>query len=325
MSIPTSGSSQVIRIGEAEVDPGCRTQVDLPIADLSIHVPITMPVHIINGPEDGPVLFVSAAIHGDEIIGVEIIRRIMRLSALRALRGALIAVPIVNVPGFLNLSRYLPDRRDLNRSFPGSARGSLAARLARMFLDEVLSNATHGIDLHTGAVHRENLPQTRVDLDNAEAVRMARAFGVLVVNAASREGSLRGAANRLGVPVIVYEGGEALRFDEAAIRAGVSGVVGVIQSLGHVAFQEARPQLARSDDHKLESLGEGAIQRRCQSRAADRCGDRGRTGTRRRLRSLGRGRYLHYVAYGWRGPWPYQPAPRTRGRRALPYRLDGDG
>ena len=233
MSSPVNGSSGAIRVGEVEVAPGYRAQVDLPIADLSTSVPITMPVHIINGPQDGPVLFVSAALHGDEINGVEVIRRIMKLSALRRLKGALIAVPIVNVPGFLNLSRYLPDRRDLNRSFPGSARGSLAARLAKMFVDEVLSNSTHGIDLHTGAVHRENFPQVRVDLDNRAAERMARAFGApLVLNASYREGSLRSAANERNIPVIAYEAGEALRFDETAIRAGVRGVVRVMEDLG---------------------------------------------------------------------------------------------
>ncbi len=232
MSVPVDRSSEAIKVGEVAVAPGYRTQVDLPIADLSTRVPITMPVHVLNGPRDGPVLFVSAAIHGDEINGVEIIRRIMKLAALRRLRGALIAVPIVNVPGFLNLSRYLPDRRDLNRSFPGSPRGSLAARLANMFLDHVLSNSTHGIDLHTGAVHRENFPQVRVNGDNCAAERMARAFGApIVLYSGFREGSLRGAANDLNVPVIVYEAGEALRFDETSIRAGVRGVVRVMEDL----------------------------------------------------------------------------------------------
>ena len=226
-------SSGAISIGAIKVSPGCRAQVDLPIADLSIHVPITMPVHVINGARPGPVLFVSAAIHGDEINGVEIIRRIMQLEVLRSLAGTLIAVPIVNVPGFLNLSRYLPDRRDLNRSFPGSAKGSLAARLAKMFLDQVLSNSTHGIDIHTGAVHRDNFPQIRVDLDYSEAQGMARAFGApLVLNSSYREGSLRAAAAKLDVPVIVYEAGEALRFDESAIHAGVRGVIGVMENLG---------------------------------------------------------------------------------------------
>ncbi len=233
MGEPSVKKSGPIRVGEVEVEPGQQTQVDLPIADLSIHVPLTMPVHVINGKEDGPVLFVSAAIHGDEINGVEVIRRIMQLAELELLNGALIAVPIVNVPGFLNLSRYLPDRRDLNRSFPGSARGSLAARLAHMFCEHVLVHSTHGVDLHTGAVHRENFPQIRADLEDSEAERMARAFGVpLVVNSAYREGSLRATAARGGVPVIVYEAGEALRFDEFAIRAGVRGVVGVMGELG---------------------------------------------------------------------------------------------
>ena len=192
-----------------------------------------MQVHVINGRSDGPRLFVAAALHGDELNGVEVIRRIVKLSALRRLRGALVVVPIVNVPGFLNLSRYLPARRDLNRSFPGLTRGSLAARLARQFLNEIVEGSTHGIDLHTGAVHRSNYPQVRVNLEDPEAARIAQAFGVpLVINAGFRDGSLRQSAHERGVPVIVYEAGEALRFDEAGIRAGVKGVMRVMRELG---------------------------------------------------------------------------------------------
>ena len=223
----------LVTVAGSGIGPGERVQLDLPVADLSTRVPITMPVHVINGRRDGPRLFVCGAIHGDEINGVEIIRRVMKLPALKNLRGALVAVPIVNVPGFLNLSRYLPDRRDLNRSFPGSATGSLAARIAKLFLDEVVSGSTHGIDLHTGSLHRVNFPQVRVNLDDSEAERMARAFGVpVVLNAGFREGSLRAAAHDRDVSVIVYEGGEALRFDEAAIRAGVQGVAHVMRTLG---------------------------------------------------------------------------------------------
>ena len=233
MSLTHELSTEAIRIGDEEIAPGCHAQIDLPIADLSIHVPLTMPVHVINGTHKGPVLFVSAAIHGDELIGIEVIRRVMDLASIKNVHGALIAVPIVNVPGFLNLSRYLPDRRDLNRSFPGSTRGSLAARLAKLFEDHVLSNATHGIDIHTGAVHRENFPQIRLDSSNSGAEEMARAFGVpFVVNSRSREGSLRASAANKGVPVIVYEAGEALRFDEFSIRAGVRGVESVMEYLG---------------------------------------------------------------------------------------------
>ena len=221
-----------LAIGGVEVAPGERRTIDLPVTDLSTHTPITMPVHVVRGRRSGPTLFVCAALHGDEINGVEIIRRLLRLSALKRMRGTLVAVPIVNVLGFLSQSRYLPDRRDLNRSFPGSARGSLAGRLARLFLDEIVSQSTHGIDLHTAAIHRDNFPQIRANLDDPECQRLAQAFGVpLVVNTGFREGSLREAAAGHSVPVIVYEAGEALRFDEACIRAGVKGVVRVMRLL----------------------------------------------------------------------------------------------
>jgi len=221
-----------IEIGGITVAPGTQAAIDLPVTDLSTHTPITMPVHVIHGRKDGPALFVCAALHGDEINGVEIIRRLLRLSALRRLKGTLIAVPIVNVLGFLAQSRYLPDRRDLNRSFPGSAGGSIAARLAHLFMEEIVSRATHGIDLHTGAVHRANFPQIRADLDEPETDRMARAFGVpVVINTGLREGSLRETAAKKDVPVIVFESGEALRFEEPFIRAGVEGVVRVMRAL----------------------------------------------------------------------------------------------
>jgi hypothetical protein len=223
-------------IGGVSVMPGERRTIDLPVTDLSTHTPITMPIHVVRGRRAGPTLFVCAALHGDEINGVEIIRRLLRLSALKRLQGSLIAVPIVNVLGFLSQSRYLPDRRDLNRSFPGSPQGSLAGRLARLFLDEIVAKSSHGIDLHTAAIHRDNFPQVRVNLDDPEGERLALAFGVpFVINTGFREGSLREAAAALSVPVIVYEAGEALRFDENSIRAGVKGVVRVMRQLEMLA------------------------------------------------------------------------------------------
>ncbi|MDH3702019.1 MAG: succinylglutamate desuccinylase/aspartoacylase family protein [Alphaproteobacteria bacterium] len=212
--------------------PGERATVDVPATALSTHTEVTMPVHVVHGRRPGPRLFVCAALHGDEINGVEIIRRLMRQSALRRLSGTLIAVPVVNVLGFVSLSRYLPDRRDLNRSFPGSTSGSLAARLANLFLTEVVSGSTHGIDLHTGAIHRTNYPQIRANLGNADAERLATAFGApIVINAGLREGSLRAAARESGIPVLVYEAGEALRFEEVSIRAGLRGVLRVMRAL----------------------------------------------------------------------------------------------
>jgi predicted deacylase len=177
-------------------------------------------------------LFLSGAVHGDEINGVEIIRRVLKLPNLKRLRGTLIAVPIVNVHGFINHSRYLPDRRDLNRSFPGSETGSLTARVASIFLKEIVSKCTHGIDLHTAAVHRDNLPQVRGDLDNSEIERMARAFGApVILNGALVDGSLRKLAMESGVHTLLYEAGEALRFNELCIRGGVRGVLSVMREL----------------------------------------------------------------------------------------------
>ncbi len=218
------------------LSPGERATVDVPATALSTHTEVTMPVHVLHGRRPGPRLFVCAATHGDEINGIEIIRRLMRQSALRRLSGTLIAVPVVNVMGFVALSRYLPDRRDLNRSFPGSTRGSLTARLANLFMTEIVDGSTHGIDLHTGAIHRSNYPQIRANLDNPEAERLADAFGApIVINAGLRAGSLRASARERGIPVLVYEAGEALRFEEISIRAGLRGTLRVMRALEMLA------------------------------------------------------------------------------------------
>lgn len=221
------------QIGGTTVAPGGRATIDLQLTQQYTHSPVNLPVQVIHSRQSGPVLFVSAAIHGDEINGVEIIRRLLALQVLKRLRGTLICIPIVNVFGLLNHSRYLPDRRDLNRSFPGSERGSLAARLAHLFLNEIVRKSTHGIDLHTAAGHRENLPQVRADLADPETRELAAAFGApIVINSSMRDGSLREAASALGVKTLIYEGGEALRFDEHAIRGGVHGIVTLMRKLG---------------------------------------------------------------------------------------------
>lgn len=232
------------------IAPGTRTTIDLPMPQLYTHTPLTMRVQVMRGRRDGPRLFVCAAVHGDELNGVEIIRRMLRLPVLRRIRGTLIAIPIVNVYGVLQQSRYLPDRRDLNRSFPGSGRGSLTAKVADRFMSEIVANCTHGIDLHTAANNRDNLPQVRADLDDAETLAMARGFGVpVLINGANREGTLRGAATASGVRTLLYEAGEPLRFNEAAIRPGVQGIVNVMRTLGMLAPSRRRrtePFVARA-------------------------------------------------------------------------------
>ena len=244
---------RAFEIGGTLIPPGERRSIDLPLATLSTHTAVTLPMQVWHGRRAGPALFVCAAIHGDEILGLEIIRRLLRSQSLRHLRGTVVTIPIVNVFGFIARSRYLPDRRDLNRCFPGRAAGSLGSRVAHQFLSEVVARCTHGIDLHTGAVHRANFPQIRVNLDHAAAAVMARDFAAPVtVNASLRDGSLRQAAHALGIAVIVYEAGEALRFDELAIRLGMRGVLGVLRGLGMLGAtekarrMEAEPLIARS-------------------------------------------------------------------------------
>jgi predicted deacylase len=171
---------------------------------------------------------------------------------LRRLTGTLIAIPVVNVYGFVNQSRYLPDRRDLNRFFPGSEKGSLTSRLAKIFMDEVVANCTHGIDFHTASNHRINLPQIRASLDDPETERLARAFGApVILDADLRDGSLRQAVMEQGVPMLLYEGGEAFRFDEIAIKAGIRGILSVMRAIGMLPKSRStkkpiEPAIARS-------------------------------------------------------------------------------
>ena len=221
-----------VDFGGVTVLPGEQRSIDIPLAAMVTHNNVVMTVHVINGKKPGPCLFVSAAIHGDEINGVEIIRRLINRKLLQRLSGTLVVIPIVNVHGFITHSRYLPDGRDLNRSFPGNSKGSLAGRMAHKFLKEIVEKCTHGIDLHTAARHRDNLPQIRADMSKPEVEVMARKFGVpVIIDSAIRDGSLREAAGDAGIPMLLYEAGEALRFDEIAIRAGERGVQNVMREL----------------------------------------------------------------------------------------------
>jgi predicted deacylase len=238
-------AKRTITIGKHEVAPGSRLKIDLPVADLYTQAELTIPIHVINGRRDGPTLFLTAAVHGDELNGVEIIRRVLGMRSLSRLRGCLIAAPIVNVFGFIYRSRYLPDRRDLNRSFPGRETGSVASRLAHLVTSEIISQADFGIDLHTGSADRSNLPQIRGDLSNPEVLRLAKIFGSpVIIDSTIRDGSLRETASDHNIPLLLYEAGEASRFDELSIRAGVRGVTRIMRSLGMLpALKQKRPPI----------------------------------------------------------------------------------
>ncbi|MCA9244505.1 MAG: succinylglutamate desuccinylase/aspartoacylase family protein [Phycisphaerales bacterium] len=251
--VTRSSANQVapIEFGDVAIQPGERRRLDLLIGRLPTHTPLHMPLIVVHSKRPGPRLWVNAAIHGDELNGTEIIRIALDRVGDRLSRGTLIAVPIVNVISFIQQTRYLPDRRDLNRSFPGSTRGSLAARLAHQFMNQIVARCTHGLDLHTASLEKTNYPQVRGNLRDPETNRLARAFNApVIMQSIVRNGSLRDAATRRGVPIIVYEAGEPQRFNPLAIEIGVNGVMGVLKALGMIDFpierNRRRPMIIQS-------------------------------------------------------------------------------
>ncbi|MGH8274322.1 MAG: succinylglutamate desuccinylase/aspartoacylase family protein [Gammaproteobacteria bacterium] len=232
-AVPKADRQPAFPFADGVVKPGTVAHFEIPVARLPAGTWTTMPAVVVHGRHPGPCIWLSASIHGDELNGIEIIRKVATSLSPRKLSGTVIAVPIVNVFGVTNGSRYLPDRRDLNRSFPGTARGSMAGRLAQLFFNEVVSRCELGLDFHTGSGGRDNLPQIRCDADNAGTYRLAAAFGApVIIHANLRDGSLRAAAATQDKPVLLYEAGEALRFDEEAVDLGVAGTLRVMRSLG---------------------------------------------------------------------------------------------
>lgn len=233
-------SRPAFRIGSEDIAPGTRRSVDLHVSVLSNHTPMSLPVQVIHGKKPGPALFISGVVHGDEVMGVEVVRRLLNHPSVKDLSGTLLAVPIVNAYGLISHSRYMPDRRDLNRSFPGSDHGSLASVLADLLMREVVLRCNYGIDIHSAALHRMNLPQIRISPGDDDLLMLAQAFGAPVVLVSKlREGTLRQCALVRGVKVLVYEGGEALRFDETAIEAALAGTLRVMHRIGMLAKPEA--------------------------------------------------------------------------------------
>ena len=315
-----------LQIGGVDIPPNSQRLVELRLPLLYTHTPVVLSTQVTRGRRDGPCLFVCAAVHRGRDQRGRDRPQVRRAPALTHLRGTLILVPVVNVYGFVRQSRYLPDRRDLNRCFPGSEKGSLAARLANAFLEEIVTKADFGIDLHTGAVHRENLPQIRASFDDSGRVEgLAKAFGSpVILNADLRDGSLREAATNLGVPVLVYEGGEALRFSELAIGAGVRGVLGVLRALGMLGgakrssrFRQDHPEAVIATSSQWVRAPQSGILR------VPGLGDPGREGGQSRgldRRSPGRQRDSGGIAHRRHHHRQGQPAPGERGRGPLPHR-----
>ncbi len=229
----TEGDAPPLEIAGMSVAPGTRGEVEIHVEQLATGPWISIPTVVLNGRREGPSVCVSAAIHGDEVNGVEAIRRLLVDLRPEEMAGSLIAVPVVNELGFMAGDRHLPDGRDLNRSFPGSPRGSLAGRLAHLFMEEIVSRCDYGIDLHCGSGRRSNLPQIRADLEDERTRAVATAFGApATIHARTRDGSLREAATQRGMAMLLFEGGESNRFDPYAIDAAHDGVRRVLAALG---------------------------------------------------------------------------------------------
>jgi len=223
---------KVVSIAGHEIRPGEFKEININIARLPSRTQIDTPIYVYRGLEDGPVLALTAGMHGDEINGMEIVRRILDHGHNRVKRGTTVCMPVINVYGFLNYSREVPDGKDINRSFPGSKFGSLAARVAHHITHDVIPFIDYGIDFHTGGAMRTNYPQVRCVMQDKVNVGLAEAFHApFTIDAPFRPHSLRQTAAKKEKRVIVYEGGESIRFDQHAIQEGIDGTLRLMKHL----------------------------------------------------------------------------------------------
>lgn len=223
---------KVVKIAGEEIRPGEFKEINVNIARLPSHTVIDTPIYVSRGLEDGPILALTAGMHGDEINGMEIVRRLLDSGLSKPKRGVTVCMPIVNVYGFLNYSRDVPDGKDINRSFPGSKNGSLASRVAYNLMRKVIPYVDYGIDFHTGGAMRTNYPQVRAVLTEEKNFELAQAFNApFLIDSPFRPNSLRKESSKKGKNIIVYEGGESLRFDKHAIEEGIAGTLRLMKHL----------------------------------------------------------------------------------------------
>jgi predicted deacylase len=240
-----------LTILDAQIPPGTVERLSWSATELFAGVPIATPVLVVNGNLQGPTLCLTAAIHGDELNGIEIVRRVMHGLKPAELSGTVIGVPIVNLQGFRRGSRYLPDRRDLNRYFPGNTKGSAASRIAYSFFNDVVSHCDALVDLHTGSFERSNLPQLRADLRNPDVLALTAGFGsTVILHSTPAEGTLRHAASAAGIPTVTLEAGGPTELEIQEVKHGVKGVQTLLHTLGMVRkvrlWGESEPVYYRS-------------------------------------------------------------------------------
>ena len=238
----TRNKRRALVIGGIRLKRGETRDIRLKVSETFTGEPVSFPIRVIRAHRPGPTLFVTAAVHGDEINGTGIVRELMFSEPPELICGTLICAPVVNVFGFETHDRYLPDRRDLNRSFPGSVTGSLASRMAHLIFHEIVLCSDFGIDLHSAALHRTNFPNVRGDMRDRGVSRLARAFGCeMIVSGKGPEGSLRKAACEVGCPTIILEAGEVAKMEPSVLEIGVRGIRNVLIELGMTHGEQVRP------------------------------------------------------------------------------------
>ena len=255
-----SGLAEPLVLLGTEIAPGSASRLSWSATELFEGVPVSTPVLVVNGAQPGPTLCLTAAVHGDELNGVEMVRRVMHDISPDKLSGSIIGVPIVNVQGFRRGSRYLPDRRDLNRYFPGNPKGSAAARIAYSFFTNIVAHCDALIDLHTGSFERANLPQIRADLRNPDVVTLTQGFGAMVIlHSTPAVGTLRHAATQAGIPAVTLEAGGPSQLELTEVKHGVKGIESLISSIGMMRkrrlWRDPEPVYYRSSWVRADSGG----------------------------------------------------------------------
>jgi len=228
---------KIVILGK-EIKPGTRNELNLDVAKLHTTTPILVPVIVERAHEDGPTVLLMAGLHGDEINGIEIIRRIIRKGFNKPTKGTIICLPVFNIFGFLNIKRELPDGRDLNRNFPGNIKGSLASQFAFHFMKEIAPHVDYVIDFHTGAAHRNNHPQIRVVMDDQESVELAEIFNPpFILHSSYISKTIRESINKLNKKMLLFEGGKTNHIEESIVEEGINGVKRFLMHLDMRSFK----------------------------------------------------------------------------------------
>ena len=248
-----------------EILPGKGAQLNLDVARLHTRTPILVPVIVERAKEDGPTVLLMAGLHGDEINGVEIIRRFLRKKLHKPTRGTIICLPVFNIFGFLNIKRELPDGRDLNRSFPGSAKGSLASQFAYHFMKEIAPHCDYIIDFHTGAAQRNNFPQIRCVMSDPESMELARVFNPpFILNSALISKTIRESMIKMKKNILLFEGGMANSIEEMVVEEGLNGTKRIISHLGmrnyKIDISKDRESIVLNESRWLRAPNSGMFQ-----------------------------------------------------------------